>query len=403
MSVARMSSGYIKEFDNKLKNIKMGKDMDLYVFEPMFESAQDGTSLYKNKSVVMLTSNNYLGLATHPAIKQAMKDAIDIYGSGTCGARLHNGTTKVHKQLEERCAEYFHTEDAVVVSAGYLANVAGITALASDEDTVVITDQLNHMSIVDGIEMCRGQVKIFEHNNMEKLEYILKKNQDAKKKLIVVDGVYSMDGDIAPLDVITDLAEKYDASVFVDEAHSLGFVGNTGRGASEHFGVEDKVHIKMATFSKSLAGAGGCLASDKDTCLFIRHNAHQYIFNASMPPSTAAGVLKAFDVMEEEKWRVEKLWKNTIRFRGGLKEIGYDTMESMSPIVPIYIGDDMLNMQMTKRLMNEGVYIATAIFPAVPMNKSRLRATITASLSTEEIDFALEILRKVGKEFGIIS
>jgi len=403
MSVARMSSGYIKEFENKLKNIKMGKDMDLYVFEPMFESAQDGTSLYKNKSVVMLTSNNYLGLATHPAIKQAMKDAIDVYGSGTCGARLHNGTTKIHKQLEERCAEYFHTEDAVVVSAGYLANVAGITALASDEDTVVITDQLNHMSIVDGIEMCRGQVKIFEHNNMEKLEYILKKNTDAKKKLIVVDGVYSMDGDIAPLDVIADLAGKYDASVFVDEAHSLGFVGNTGRGASEHFGVEDKVHIKMTTFSKSLAGIGGCLASDKDTCLFIRHNAHQYIFNASMPPSTAAGVLKAFDIMEEEKWRVEKLWKNTMHFRGGLKEIGYDTMESMSPIVPIYIGDDMLNMRMTKRLMSEGVYIATAIFPAVPMNKSRLRATITASLSTEEIDFALEILRKVGKEFGVIS
>lgn len=403
MSVARMSSGYVKDFEYKLKNIKMGIENDLYVFEPMFESAQDGTSFYKNKSVVMLTSNNYLGLATHPAIKQAMKDAIDVYGSGTCGARLHNGTTKIHKQLERRCAEYFHTEDAVVVSAGYLANVAGITALASDEDTVVITDQLNHMSIVDGIEMCRGQVKIFEHNNMDKLEYILKKNLDAKKKLIVVDGVYSMDGDIAPLDIITDLAEKYDASVFVDEAHSLGFVGNTGRGASEHFGVEDKVHIKMTTFSKSLAGIGGCLASDKDTCLFIRHNAHQYIFNASMPPATAAGVLKAFDIMEEEKWRVEKLWKNTMHFRSGLKEIGFNTMDSMSPIVPIYIGDDMVNMQMTKKLMSEGVYIATAIFPAVPMNKSRLRATITASLSTEEINFALEILRKTGKEFGLIS
>lgn len=258
------------------------------------------------------------------------------------------------------------------------------------------------MSIVDGIEMAKGKARIFEHNNMEKLEYILKKNANVSKKLIVVDGVYSMDGDVAPLDEIVALSEKYDASVFVDEAHSLGFVGETGRGACELFGVEDNVHIKMTTFSKSLAGCGGCLASDSDTCTYIRHNAHQYIFNASMPPATAAGVLKAFDLMEKETWRVEKLWKNTIRFRRGLKAAGFDTMESMSPIVPIYIGDDLTNMKMTKRLLEMGIYIATALFPAVPENKSRLRATITASLSEQEIDEALEKLIKVGKEFGVI-
>ena len=398
-----IGTGFKASFDQKLADIKLGKEMGLYVFEPVFESVQAGTSRHDNRDIIMLTSNNYLGFASHDEIKEAMKAAIDVYGSGTCGARLHNGTTLLHKKLETRCAEFFGTEDAVVVSAGYLANVAGITALADTEDSLIITDQLNHMSIVDGINLAKGSVRIFDHNNMEKLEYILKKNIDVPKKLIVVDGVYSMDGDIAPLDIITDLAEKYNASVFVDEAHSLGFVGNHGRGACELFGVEDKVHVKMATFSKSLAGCGGVIASDSDTCTYIRHNAHQYIFNASLPPATVAGVLKAFDLMETERWRVEKLWRNTICFRKGLKQAGFDTMNSMSPIVPIYIGDDLVNMKMTKRLMELGVYIATAVFPAVPQNKSRLRATITASLSDEEINNALKKLVQVGKEFQIIA
>lgn len=398
-----IGTGFQAGFDQKLANIKLGKEMGLYVFEPVFESVQKGTSRYDNRDVIMLTSNNYLGLASHEKIKEAMKAAIDVYGSGTCGARLHNGTTLLHKQLEKRCAEFFGTEDAVVVSSGYLANVAGITALADTEDSLIITDQLNHMSIVDGIKLAKGGVRIFEHNNMEKLEYILKKNSDVSKKLIVVDGVYSMDGDIAPLDIITTLAEKYNASVFVDEAHSLGFVGEHGCGVCDLFGVENKVHVKMATFSKSLAGCGGVLASDLDTCTYIRHNAHQYIFNASLPPAIVAGVIKAFDLMQTEQWRVEKLWRNTIRFRKGLKQSGFDTMDSMSPIVPIYIGDDMVNMKMTKRLMDLGIYIATALFPAVPQNKSRLRATITASLSDTEIDTALEKLVQVGREFHVIA
>ena len=399
---AMMGSGFAEDISMRLEQIKYGIAQGLYLFGPAFESAQDGEAVCESKDVVMLTSNNYLGLATHPEIKKAIKDAVDIYGSGTCGARLHNGTTKLHKELERRCAEYFRTEDAVIVSAGYLANVAGLSAMVDDGKGMIITDSLNHMSIVDGITMSNGQVRIFEHNNMEKLEYILKNNADVKKKLIVVDGVYSMDGDIAPLDKITELAEKYNASVFVDEAHSLGFVGKTGRGASEHFGVEEKVHLKMTTFSKSLAGVGGCIASDADTCLYIRHNAHPYMFNASIPPAVAAGIIKAFDVMEKETWRAEKLWENTIYFRRRLKEMGFDTLQSMSPIVPIFIGDDIKNMQMTQELFNRGVYIATAVFPAVPHNMSRLRATITASLEISQLDRALDELYKVGKEFEII-
>lgn len=399
---ALMPNAYREDFNGYLGRIKEGKKMDLYVFEPPFEGPQEGSTLYKGREVIMLTSNNYLGLSTHPEIIKAMKDALDKYGTGTCGARLHNGTTILHKKLEERIAQYMRTEAAVVVSAGYMANLAAITALANDEKTLIITDQLNHMSIVDGIQMANGQVRIFQHNNMEKLEYILSRSSKYKKKLIVVDGVYSMDGDLAPLDKIVELAEKYDACTMVDDAHALGFFGKTGRGTAEHFDLEDKVQVKMATFSKSLAGVGGCISSDADTCDYIKHVSHQYIFNASLPPSIVAGVIKAIDIVEKETWRSEKLWANTIRFRKGLIELGFDILDSVSPVIPIFIGDDLTTMKMTKKLMEEGVYIATAVFPAVPQNKSRFRATITASLSEKEIDIALDKIAKVAREFQVI-
>ena len=402
LKTAKMPSGFKKEYEEVLPRIKEGKAKKLYVFEPAFEGPQAGSSKYNGRDVIMLTSNNYLGLSTHPEVIKAVKDAVDKYGTGTCGARLHNGTTVLHKKLEEKMAEFFRTESAMIVSAGYLANVSALSTLCNDSDSVIITDQLNHMSIVDGIAMSNAKVKIFTHNDMDKLEYILKNSQEFSRRLIVIDGVYSMDGDMACLDKISALAEKYDAAVMVDEAHSIGFFGETGRGISEHFGLEDKIAVKMTTFSKSLAGVGGCIASDSDTIDYLKHQAHQYIFNASLPPAVVAGVLKSLELMEKETWRKEKLWKNTIRFRKGLIELGFDTMNSISPIIPIYIGDDNTNMQMTKELLNCGVYIATAIFPSVPMNKSRLRTTITASLSTEEIDRALDIMGEVGRKFGVI-
>lgn len=379
-----------------------GKKRGDYVFEPNFEAPQKGTSFIKGNEVVMLTSNNYLDLSTHPEIIEAEKKALEKYGTGTCGARLHNGTTILHTQLEERCAEFFGTEAAVVTSAGYLANLAAISAVAAGDESMIITDQLNHMSIVDGNTLSGAKIRIFSHNDTDKLKYILEKNQDCDKKLIVVEGVYSMEGDLAPLDKIMELAEEYGVSVLVDEAHSMGFIGKNGRGAAELFGVEDKVHMRMTTFSKSLANVGGCIATDKETALYIKHNASAYIFNASMPPAVAAGVLKAFDVMEKEKYRVENLWENTIRFRRGLMEMGFDTMGSTSPVVPIYIGDDQKNMDITKELLQEGVYIATAVFPAVPRNESRLRATITASLSNEQIDYALDKIEKIGHKYNLI-
>ncbi|WP_353726723.1 aminotransferase class I/II-fold pyridoxal phosphate-dependent enzyme (plasmid) [Lactiplantibacillus plantarum] len=395
-----ISSGLQDKINEKTQYIIEGKKSGLYSFEPAFQAAQNGESKINGKDVIMLTSNNYLGMATNQEVKDAMGKAINEYGSGTCGARLHNGTTALHVELEEKCAEFFHTEAAVILSAGYLANVAAISSIA-DKDTVIITDQYNHESIDDGIALSGAQVRIFQHNNMQKLEEILQKNQQFSKKLILVEGIYSMGGDICPVDKVVSLSKKYDASVLVDEAHAFGFVGKTNQGASELFGCQDQVHMRMVTFSKSLANVGGCIATDEKTATYIKHYANQYIFNASMPPAVVAGTLKSLEVIQREPWRKAKLWENTMRFRRGLMDLGLDTMSSTSPVVPIYIGDDETNMRVTKDLLNKGIYIATAIYPAVPQNASRLRATITASLTNEEIDRALVGIDKVTSHYDI--
>jgi len=396
------SQGFRNTINKATEYIFEGKKQGNYVFEAPFEASQKGTSIVRGNEVVMLTSNNYLDLSTHPEIIEAEREALEQYGTGACGARLHNGTTILHKALEKKCAEFFNTEAAVITSAGYLANLAAISSVANGDQALIITDQLNHMSIVDGNTMSGAQIRIFTHNDMEKLKYILDKNKDHPKKLIVVEGVYSMEGDLAPLDKIMELAEEYQTSVLVDEAHSVGFIGKHGRGVAELLGVEAKVHMRMTTFSKSLANVGGCIATDAKTALYIKHHAHPYIFNASLPPAIVAGVLRAFEIMEREKERCDRLWENTIRFRSALNKMGFNTMESTSPIVPIYIGDDNKNMAITKELLQEGVYIATAVFPAVPQNESRLRATITASLTNEQIDYALQKIKMVGKRNNII-
>lgn len=394
-----LTTEFQKVFASVVDPVKEGKKLNLYGFEPPFAGPQGGRSIYEGKEVIMLTSNNYLGLADHPEIKQAMKEAVNRFGSSTCGARLHNGTTVLHKELEERLAVYLQGERALVFSAGFLTNIGTISALG-DRETVIISDQLNHMSIVDGYRLAEGKVKIFTHNDMDKLRYILERSQDEKKRLIVVDGVFSMDGDIAPLDTIVALAREYGALVMVDEAHSFGLLGPTGRGTAEHFGV--RADIVMGTFSKALAGVGGFIVATEDICEYVRHTAHAYIFNAALPPVVAAGVLKALELVEKEDWRREKLWANTLRFRSGLVQLGFDTMQSVTPIIPIFIGDDMKTMVMSKELLQQGVYIASAIFPAVPQGMSRFRATITAALEEEDIDRALDMLGKAGRKVGLI-
>lgn len=380
--------------------VQQGRDTGLYTFEQPFASGQAVTSKLGDRDILMLSTSNYLGLAEHPEIVTAMKAALDQFGPSTCGARLGNGTTTLHRELEERLASWLGAEAALVFSSGYLANVAAISAMC-DADTAIITDQFNHMSILDGCRLAEGNVKIFAHNSVEKLEYVLKRNADAAKRFIVVDGVYSLDGEIAPLDVIHKLAEQYDAMLMVDEAHAIGVLGAQGRGAHEHFGIEPD--LTMGTFSKSLAGVGGFIAGHRNLIEYVRHTSHPYIFNASLPPVTVAGVLKSLELMQRESWRIEKLWLNTSRLRSGLLELGYELMGSVTPVVPILIGDDVTALKMSKDLLDNGLYVTTALFPAVPKNTSRFRANASAAMENEDIDRALELFGQVGKRHGILS
>jgi 8-amino-7-oxononanoate synthase len=376
------------------------KDSGFYTFEMPFTAAPGGRSEIDHREVIMLTSGNYLGLAGHPEINKAVKDALDTYGSGACGARLNNGTTVLHLELEEKLAEWMGTEAAITYSSGYMANLGTISALC-DSDTIVITDQINHMSILDGCRLAEGSVKIFAHNSMEKLEYVLQRNADAKKKFVVVDGVFSMDGEIAPLDDIHRLTEQYGAMLMVDEAHGTGFLGENGRGAGEHFGIVPD--ITMGTFSKTLGGVGGFVTASHDIVEFLRHSAHAYMFNASLPAPTVAGVLKALELMRREPWRTEKLWENTMRFRSGLIRAGFEVLGSVTPVIPILVGDDIAALRMSKELVAEGLYISGAIFPAVPKGRARFRATVTAAMTTEDVDRAVELLADAARRHNVLA
>lgn len=385
-------------FDLVSSRVQSGIASGYYGFGAEFESAQSSRAVLGERNVVMLTSNNYLGLADHPAVLEASARALRSYGLGTCGARLHNGTTVLHRDLEKKLAAWLGYEDVVMFSSGYLANLGTISALV-DTDTTVIIDQLNHMSIIDGCKLAEGQLRIFTHNDMEKLEYALARAKTAKK-LIVVDGVYSMEGEIAPLVEISRLAEQYGAMLMVDEAHALGVVGDQGRGAASHCGI--RPDIVMGALSKSFAGSGGFVATSQAAADYLRHSAHSYIFNASATPAVVAGVDAALDIMIAEPWRIEKLWSNTIRFRAGLMNAGFNVLDSVTPIVPIYIGEDMAAMKMAADLLTEDVYISAAIFPSVPQGKSRFRATITAALEQADIDYALDVLIRAGERHGVI-
>ncbi|CAM03746.1 glycine C-acetyltransferase [Saccharopolyspora erythraea NRRL 2338] len=380
--------------------VRQTRDNGMYFLEPPFESGQASRSRLRDRDVIMLSTSNYLGLAEHPEIAGAMKDALDQFGPSTCGARLSNGTTKLHHELEERLSQWLGAEAVALFSSGYLANLGAISAMC-DSETVIITDQFNHMSILDGCRLAEGSVKIFAHNSIEKLEYVLERNADAAKKFIVVDGVYSLDGEIAPLDGISKLAEQHGAMLMVDEAHAVGVLGDGGRGAAAHFGIGSDV--LMGTFSKSLAGVGGFVAGSTRLIEYIRHTSHAYIFNASLPAPTVAGVLKSLELMRRESWRIEKLWHNTARLRSGLLELGYEVMGSVTPVVPIMIGDDEVALKLANELIDDGLYVTVALPPAVPKNTSRFRANVSAAMDDETIDRALELLGQAGKRHGILS
>ena len=372
-----------------------------YLFYREIESPQDPVVTMEGQKVVMLGSMNYLGLTSHPKVKEAAIRATQKYGTGCAGSRLLNGTLDVHVHLEDRLAQFMKREASLVFSTGYGVNVGVLSCLLGRRD-VAILDSMDHASILDGVRLSFAKQLKFRHNEPGDLEKKLELIDPEKGKLIAVEGVYSMEGDVAPLAEIARLKKKYDARLFVDEAHSLGVFGDNGRGVAEHFGIEDEVDLVMGTFSKSLATVGGFIAGPFDVIDYIKHNARAQIFTAAIPPSAVAAVEAALDIIESEPERREKLWENTEYMRVELEGLGFETCGSASPIISLLVGEDAATFQMAMRLQEEGVFVNPVMTPAVPAGQSMIRTSYMATHTREQLDRALGALSKIGRELSII-
>jgi len=372
----------------------------LYPYFRVIESAQDPEIIMNGRKMIMVGSNNYLGLTNHPKVKEAAIEAIKKYGTGCAGSRFLNGTLDIHVKLEEKLAGFIRKEAALIFSTGFQVNLGVISALVGKDDVVII-DKMDHASIIDGCRLSFGEVKKFKHNDMADLERLLTGYED-KDKLIVVDGVFSMEGDIANLPEIVALAKKYGARTMVDDAHSIGVLGKTGRGTAEHFGLEDEVDLIMGTYSKSLASIGGFISGSADVIHYIKHSARSLIFSASPPPASVASVSAAVDIIENEPERRETLWKNTRKMLKGFKDLGFEVGPSQTPIIPIVVGEDEKAFIMAMMLQEEGVFANVAVSPAVPNGRALIRTSYMATHTDEHLDIVLKAFEKVGRKLGII-
>ncbi len=373
----------------------------IYPYFREIQSDQDTVVTMNGMKVLMFGSNSYLGLTNHPKIKEAAKKAIDKYGTGCAGSRFLNGTLDIHIQLEERLANLVGKEKALCYSTGFQVNLGVVSILAGREDYILL-DELDHASIIEGSRLSFSKVLKFAHNNMEALEKKLKLCKPESIKLIVVDGIFSMEGDIANLPGIVRLAEKYNASIMVDDAHSIGVLGKNGSGTSSHFGLTDKVDLIMGTFSKSLASLGGFIASDKEIINFIKHNSRSLIFSASITPASAAAVLAALDIMESEPERIQRLWDVTNYALKGLKSAGFDTGKTQSPVIPLFVRDDTKTLRLTQMLLSEGIFVNPVVSPAVPKEDSLIRFSLMATHTKEQVDIAIDKITKTAKKLGIL-
>jgi len=381
--------------------VEQAKAMGYYPYFKPVASAEETEVSIDGKPVLMLGSNNYLGLTTHPKVKEAAQAAIERFGSSSCGSRFLNGTLEIHLELEERLARFLNKEAALVFSTGFQTNLGTISSLVGKGE-FIISDKWNHASIIDGARLSYGTMKRFRHNDPEDLEQVLRSCPDDVGRLIVVDGLFSMEGDLAPLPEITRLAKAYGARLLVDDAHAVGVMGPSGRGTPEHFDVEDDVDLVMGTFSKSFASLGGVIAGDAYVVNYIQHNARSMIFSASMPPAAVASVLASLEIIETEPERREHLWANTRKMMNGLHNLGFDTGKSETPVIPIVVGDMFKALGMWRSLLDHGVYVNVVIPPAVPPGREMLRTSYMATHTDEQLDRALEIFEKVAKEYDLI-
>ena len=372
-----------------------------YPYFRVISSEQDTEVMMNGKKMLMLGSNSYLGLTNHPRIIEAAKKATDKYGTGCAGSRFLNGTLDIHIELEHELAKLVGKEASLAFAAGYMANLGAISSMV-ERGEFIVTDKFDHASILDGCMLSMGKMVRFNHNNMKHLETVLKNKVAGKGALIVVDGIFSMEGDIADIPNICKLAKKYNVSVMVDEAHSLGVMHKTGAGATMHFGCSDDVELIMGTFSKSLASVGGFIAGSEDVIHYMKHHARPLIFSASLPPASAATVLEALKIMKEEPERIDHLWENTHYMAENFKNMGYNTGSSCTPVIPLHVGDMMNSFKMWKQLDDEGVFINPVVPPAVPPNDTLIRTSFMATHTKKQLDEALEKFEKIGKNVGII-
>jgi 8-amino-7-oxononanoate synthase len=383
-------------FDIAKKAMELGH----YPYFRIISSEQDTEVIVNGKKMLMMGSNSYLGLTNHPRVIEAAKKATDKYGTGCAGSRFLNGTLDIHIELEAKLAEYVGKEASLAFAAGYMANLGAISAMV-DRGEYIVTDKFDHASIIDGCFLSYGKMVRYNHNDMESLEKVLKKIE-GKNSLIVVDGIFSMEGDIAKVDKICDLGKKYGSLVMVDEAHSLGVLHKTGAGAAMHFNRTDDVDILMGTFSKSLASVGGFIAASNDIIHYLKHKSRPLIFSASLPPASAATVIEALDIIKEEPERIEQLWDNTHYMAKSFQEMGYNTGTSNTPVIPLHVGTIDKAFGMWKRLDEEGVFINPVIPPAVPPAGCLIRTSFMSTHTKKQLTEALEKFEKIGKELHII-
>jgi glycine C-acetyltransferase len=362
---------------------------------------QRPSSRFDGKDVINLSSNNYLGLTTHPKLREAALRAVKELGVGSGSVRTIAGTMELHMELERRIAAFKKTEAAVVFQSGFAANAGTVAAVLGKED-LILSDELNHASIIDGARLSRAAIRVFPHRDVEALRKLLEETAEVKRRLVITDGVFSMDGDIAPMPGITALARENGAIMMVDDAHASGVLGKAGRGTVDHFGLHGQVDIQVGTLSKAIGVLGGYVCGSKTLIEYLYHRARPFLFSTSHPPAVAAACLAAFDVLESEPELIARLWSNTERFKKGLVRIGFDTGTSETPITPILVGDAELAMKFSDRLFERGVFAQGIGYPTVAKGKARLRTIVTATHTPEELDRALSTLEEVGRSLGII-
>ena len=403
MDISLVDDAIIKRMRMMNERVDQAKAADLYFYNQPIEELLGGSRvLVRGREMGMYASYSYLGLIGHPRINKAAKDAVDKYGTGTHGVRSLAGTLTLHTELEETISQFRGSEDTVTFSSGYVTNLTVISTLMGRHD-YVFSDKLNHASIVDGCLMSGAKFVRFKHNDIAELEKKLVKAPNDAAKLVIADSVFSMDGDIIDLPAMVAACQKHGAWLMIDEAHSIGVLGETGTGIEEHFGLEGSIDIKMGTLSKTIPSVGGYVSGKKDVIQYIRHASRAYIFSAAIPPAQAAASCEAFRVIKDEPERIDKLKQNTDQFIGGLKERGFNTLHTETAIVPVICDTDELAFAMTGEAQSKDVFVLPVVSPAVPEGLSRLRATVTAAHETDDIEYAMDVIEEAGKKLGVLA